>query len=331
MTLSKKLQKLVDQKLITLEQAQKIMATEQNKHTTFIWQLMYALAGFLIGAGALLLVGSNWDSITPSAKLTGNFAIWMCVLYGLYRAVAEHKKTQQELFLMLSFLGIAVTIGLVGQLFNLNGSWDTFSLVWGILGLVYVLPSNLMVLNVFWLLIMLSHIWDLMYLDYWQYVWLYMFEHNPEGLFIAVILLLSLLVYAGNQLYLAAREKILLPKAFAALCRFEMYMIVVTTVLICNISHTYISEYMHPWRMNTLVFLFLGARLGLAVFYKDIKSFVRNCILLEFVVVYIFLTAYYDLFSRGMGLIIGGFLVLGVLYSVKNTSKYIKKLEMFHE
>ena len=49
MKISNKLQKLVDQGLISEEQAEKIMASEQAKHSNLAWKLMYWIAGLFIG------------------------------------------------------------------------------------------------------------------------------------------------------------------------------------------------------------------------------------------------------------------------------------------
>ena len=48
MKISSKLQKLVDQKIISEDQAEKIMLSEQSKHSVMAWKLMYWIAGFLL-------------------------------------------------------------------------------------------------------------------------------------------------------------------------------------------------------------------------------------------------------------------------------------------
>ena len=61
------------------------------------------------------------------------------------------------------------------------------------------------------------------------------------------------------------------------------------------------------------------------------KSFIRNTHLLELYILFLFVTRYGNLFMSGVGFIVGGLLLLGVLYLLKKTSKYIKTLEVFHE
>ena len=82
---------------------------------------------------------------------------------------------------------------------------------------------------------------------------------------------------------------------------------------------------------NVFVFIFLGARLFLAMQNKDIQSFVRNTHLVECYILFVFVTRCHNLFESGVGFILGGALLLGVLRLIRKTSKYIKALEVFHE
>ena len=56
MKLSKKLQKWVEQGLITSKQAEKIAQSEQSGHSNLMWKLMFGIAGLLIGLGIILLI-----------------------------------------------------------------------------------------------------------------------------------------------------------------------------------------------------------------------------------------------------------------------------------
>ena len=141
MKISNKLQKLVDQGLISEEQAEKIMASEQAKHSNLAWKLMYWIAGLFIGLGFILIVGSNWDDIPASLKLLGDFAIWAGILYGTYWSIVNKKDRVKELFLTLSFLFVGATIGLIGQIFNLSGGWQSFATAWAVLSFVFVIFS----------------------------------------------------------------------------------------------------------------------------------------------------------------------------------------------
>ena len=68
------------------------------------------------------------------------------------------------------------------------------------------------------------------------------------------------------------------------------------------------------------------------LFYdKNINSFIHNAHLVELYILFLFFTRYHNLFKSGVGFIFAGCLLLGALYGLKKTSKYIKTLEVFHE
>ena len=96
MKISNKLQKWVDQGLISKKQAEKIMLSEQSNNSNMAWKLMYWIAGLLIGVGFILIIGANWDDIPAPIKLLGDFGIWAGILYGTYWSVLNKKDTLKE-------------------------------------------------------------------------------------------------------------------------------------------------------------------------------------------------------------------------------------------
>ena len=60
-------------------------------------------------------------------------------------------------------------------------------------------------------------------------------------------------------------------------------------------------------------------------------SFKRNAIIVELYIALIFITRFGDLFLSGIGFILGGLAVLGLIYLLKRTAKYITEMEAFHE
>ena len=318
MKISNKLQTLVDQGLISEEQAEKIMLSEQVKHSNLAWKLMYWIAGLFIGLGFILIVGSNWDVIPAPLKLLGDFAIWAGILYGTYWSIVNKKDKIKELLLTLSFLFVGATIGLIAQIFNLSGGWQSFATTWAILSFVFVIFSRLTVINMVWLCLLFSVV------DFWHlFRWLEYFWRNSliMGL-IAGTLVLALLTYAGNQLYKSINKIVVLPKAFAALTFIDMYFFVLIGGAAIGFKNVF---------ANVFVFAFLGARLFLAMQNKNMKSFIRNTHLIELYILFLFFTRFGNLFMSGIGFILGGILLLGVLYLLRKTSNYVKTMEVFHE
>ena len=326
MKISGKLQKLVAQGLISEEQAEKIMTSEQASHSKLAWKLMYWIAGLFIGLGFILIIGSNWSAIPAPVKLLGDFGIWAGILYGTYWSITNRKNKIKELFLTLSFLFVAATIGLIAQIFNLSGGWQSFATTWAMLSFVFVVFSRLIVLNLVWLWLFFS----IINLEFLFHFLEPLLMKGPITALITGTILCALLSYAGGQLYKAINKLIVMPKAFAIYFLIGMYSIALFGGAMLGMNHSRFFGH-SPFLANVFVFVFLGIRLLLAVHNKNIKSFIRNTHLVELFILFLFVTRYGNLFMSGVGFIVGGILLLGVLYLLKRTSKYIKTLEVFHE
>ena len=318
MKLSKKLQTWVDQGFISQKQADKIMESEQSQHSGIMWRLMFGLAGLLIGIGSILIISSNWRNIPAPIKLLGDFSIWGGSIYGAYWSIVNKKDKLKELFLVLSFLFVAATIGLIAQIFNLSGGWHSFAITWAVLGFIYVIFSRLIAVNIAWLCVLFSGIDP----EYVAHILEHLFkDHVTMGLITGTVFF-GLLTYIGNQLYKIINKAIVMPRAFSFLSFASMYGIAVIGGAIVGFEEVI---------ANIFVFVFLGIRLLLAMYNKNIQSFIRNTHLIELYILFLFLTRYHNLFMSGIGCISGGLLLLGVLYLLKKTSKYIKAMEVFHE
>ena len=344
-------QKLVDRGFISQEQADEIVASERAKRTALALKLTYWIAGLFIGTGFLLIVGANIDDIPDCVKLLGVFAAFGGVLYGAFQSVLNKKDRWKEFFLTLSFLFVAGTIGLIGQIFNLSGGWISFAAAWAALGFVFVLFSKMIVLNLAWFYLLFACLFssrrfirfiERHFGDFIEQCERFVREYPTLGLILGT-LFLALLTYAGNRLYAFVKKKARSPdyvtlrdmlsyvsvekaiafsKGFAVLSLFAMYY----TALIGGGALGFKNA-----SANVFVFVFLAVRLVLAMRNKDIQSFIRNTHLAECYILFVFVTRYHNLFESGVGFILGGVLLLGVLRLIRKTSKYIKGLEVFHE
>ena len=144
MKIANRLQNWVEQGLISQSQAEQILLSEKSNHSNIMWRWMYGIAGLFIGLGFILIIGANWDDIPAGVKLFGDFALWAGIIYAAVKSVADKKSKASEILLVLSFLFAGATIGLIGQIFNLNGGWHSFAMAWSLLGLPYVLFSRLL-------------------------------------------------------------------------------------------------------------------------------------------------------------------------------------------
>ncbi len=312
MFLSKKLQKWVIQGVITQEQADKITELEQTNHTSLAWRAMFLIAGLFIGLGFILLVGANWDDIPSSIKLLGDFTIWAGVLYGVYWSVTQKKENIRELFLVLSFLMVGATIGLIGQIFNLSGGWQSFSMTWALLSIPFVLMSRMLSLNIVWLILLCVGV------D-WEPVlkWLLFREDHLVQLIFGTISL-ALIGYAGRKLYEETNKIIVLPKALSKLSLFAMYIVAILGGAALGLG---------IFMANVFVLVFLGIRMGLAFMQKDTLSFRNNTLLLELFIFFLFVSRFGDLFMTGIGFIFAGVLLLLLIYGLRKTSSRIKQFD----
>lgn len=310
MPLSSKLQALVDREIITREQAEKIAAADTEKRTNMVWKTLYWLAGLLVGLGVILLIGANWWEIPDTLKLTGDFILFGGILYGVYWSFVREKKHLGEFFLTLSFLMVGATIGLIAQIFNLNGGWDSFALSWAVLSLPFALASRLVSLNIVWLLVLSAGI------PWGRIMVIISYIGDGLALLIAMTAFWGVLSYAGAKLYEAVGKRIVMPKALATLSGVVMYLTVLSG-----------GAGLRGFGAHAFVFAFLAFRMALAVYRKDNRSFRNNTVLAEGYIFYLFLSQFRTLFATGVGFVAGGLLLLLMIYILKKTSNYIKMME----
>ena len=324
MKISNKLQRWVDQGIISQKQADKILLSEQANHSGMIWKWLYGISGLFIGLGIILIISANWDTIPAPIKLIGDFTLWWGVLYGTYWSFINKKHRLKEMLLVLSFLFIGATIGLIGQIFNLSGGWQSFAMAWSLLGIPFVLFSRLLSFNFCWLCLFFS-IFDF---DWIEKLLRYL-DRRVEWLILPVILL-SLLSFAGKKLDEVLHKYTLLPQAFQALAMFMAYVII---FLGSFVKHAWFFFYFSSVSVLVIYifsFLFFGARMALAVLTQNMTSFKRNAIAVEVYIFLLFANRFGNLLWSGFGFILGGIAVLGLIYILRRTSKYIKAMEVFH-
>lgn len=326
MALPNKLQALIEQKIISVEQAEQIVAYEQSKKNSLAWKTMFLIAGLLIGLGFILVVSSNWDKIPNIIKLIGNYSIFAAIIYGIYWCWGKNRNHLQELFITLAFLMVGESIGLNGQIFHLNGGWESFAISWAVLSIPFILLSQMTYLNTLWIILIIIGLkWD--WLDkFWR--------DTTQPLFWIIIAssLLSIISYFGIKLYNYTNKKIVFPKALA---RFSIWVIYILIILgngiFLSLNHTANQSELTSVGMHIIVFIFLGIRMGLAYRNKNISSFKNNSLLAELYIFYLFVKQFDDLWLSGVGFIIGGILLLVLMHSLKKTAAYIKKMEALNE
>ena len=138
MSLKNKLNSWVENKLISKEEQDNIMAFEREHNNGFLAKTALVVAGLFIGLGICLIVAANWDVLPSFVKIIADFIVFGGMAGGAYYASRNQKPHLKDMFLFLCFLMTGATIGLVAQIFQMSGSWQSFALCWAGLSLPYV-------------------------------------------------------------------------------------------------------------------------------------------------------------------------------------------------
>lgn len=321
MSLKNKLNTWAQNELITDEQKEKIFAFEREHNNGFLAKTALIIAGLFIGLGICLIVASNWQFLSTSVKFIGDFALFSAFLYGVYYCIENKKEHFKDLFLFLSFLMVAATIGLTAQTFHLSGGWESFALSWALLSIPYVLLSKSFSFNIIWSLLLFSSISH----DFLEQFFDYMFDHF-EGV-VWLVLISSALSYVFDMFYDLIKKKIMLFKAFSKLALLGAYVALISMVFTYGLSYSYNHKFTY------LAVLFILAFLALRLFWafkkQDMLSFKRNTFLLEAYIFFFFASLFNDLLYSGFGFISSGLFILLMFYVFKKTAKHIQKLEIF--
>jgi len=317
MKLKKKIDKWVKNELITEEQGVNIIDFEKKYNKGLFGKTAATIAGILIGLGICLIVASNWDYTPTSLKILGSFGLLGAFSYNAYKNIVIKNDKLRELFLILSFLMVGATIGLFGQIFNLDGGWESFSTGWALLGTPYFLLSKSVRFNIAWGFL-LFRIWKI-----YRYI-------NIDGLFDVIMftILFIILSIACKILDNKFGKFSKLPIGLSKLWMGMAYFFVLEAGFSWGYSDSYFGKKIIA---NFLVFGFLGGYMWFAIKQQNIDVLKRNTVLLEIYIFLLFVFHCRNLFMSGIGFILGGLAILGMIKVLKNTSKFIQKMEAFNE
>ncbi len=321
MSLTTKTNKWVENKLISADQAKAILAFEKSSHNNLFWRVAFVIAGMLIGLGLILIISSGWEKIPDLVKLLGAFSLLGGFGYTTFWHQQKRNKGWKEFFAILSFLMTGATIGLIAQIFNLDGGWSNFALTWTLLGLPFVLCSRMLTFNIVWLLLFFS------YFDIDE-ICKTLFDNLQTT--VLTSLLFFMLSYAGNKLDQTVHAYTLLAKAFEKVAIWACYAAIFYLAGRWGLTGKWHSTpTADVWFANTFIFAFAAFRLFMAIRMQNIVSFKRNALLTEIYIFLLFLCGVHNLFASGLGFILGGLLILVLIYILRRTTQYIKTMEIF--
>lgn len=333
MLLSKKLQRWVEQGLISAEQSSQITQFEKKHNGGMFLKLSFTLAGLLIGLGVCLVIGANWDALPITLRLVGTFAIFAGFIYGLCQTYFSDKTKLREFFLIVCALMIGATIGLIGQIFNLDGGWKSFAIAWSILALPYVFFSRSRLLNGAWFILLLSgldwgHFFEKLAL-WWPWLLAINWEYYVVPLIVSGVLLCCGISWLARKADEKIHQYTVIGEVVALFFLFCAYYTLACVGLIDSVG--FYHSRVDMWIIRLFVVAFLIARMLLAVQGQNVASFRRNAFLLELYIFALFVVQFSGLLNSGIGFIVCGLLILLLIKVLKYTSRYIKNMEIFND
>jgi uncharacterized membrane protein len=146
----KELSELTQAQVITEETAQKITAyynNQPNNSSNRLFIVFGILGALLVGMGVVLIIAHNWDILPKNIKLLiGLLPMILGQIVSGYLIVkrSERKAWREGTATFLVF-AVAISISIVSQVYNIEGNFGRFLLVWMSLSLpiVYVLRSSM--------------------------------------------------------------------------------------------------------------------------------------------------------------------------------------------
>lgn len=325
MSLSNKTAAWVENQIITQEQRDKILSFERSKSNNIFWKTAFFIAGLLIGLGICLIIAANWDDLSDTVKLIGDFIILGTFSYYTYHFWANKKRGLTELFVILSFLMVGGSIGLISQIYQLQGGWERFALAWCLLSLPFIFVSRILFFNIVWGLLLITSV-DFDLLENIHRFCLKHFTWNTPIVLIGFYLISFLFMRIDS----IVNKYTLLAKAVEKISMWIAYYITFYVGLAWGLkwfhSNTGLTKQLLAY---LFVFAFLGIRMFIAMTKQNISSFKRNAILAEIYIFLIFINRINNLWTSGIGFISAGLLVLILIYVLRKTTKYIKTMEVF--
>ena len=324
MNISKKeLEKLSNEGLITSQQVENIISFYQkNNDNSKLWKRLFVIAGLLIALGIILIIGANWAGIPNFIKITVDFVLFLVLIYADYYFITNNKKNLSEVFLVISFFMVAGTIGLIAQVYNLDGGWLSFARFWMFLTIPFVFLSKTYLINILWLLLLFNSLPESLYTqlhDFYSYLVSTLLpfpkKYNISIFLILMYFVLKFMYLSATEMYHKFNRKFVAMKAFSIIAQITIYWTVIAVVLDKNFVNI------------IFIFSLLAYKMYKSFQNRKEKYFRNFAILAEIYIIYLFVSAYGNLLFTGVGFVIGGFLLLVSIYVLRKVLFYIKGIE----
>ena len=156
MKLSDKISKWEKEKIISAFQAQAILEYERRAGRPHFFTATVLLSIFCIGLGIIALISANWQQISTSIKLAADFILLAVVGWGIWFSAQKRYEIWTEGLLFGFSLLVMGSIGLIGQVYQLQGDIWKALLFWNVLTLPLLGICRKILLPMLWVPLFLT-------------------------------------------------------------------------------------------------------------------------------------------------------------------------------
>ncbi|WP_061206035.1 DUF2157 domain-containing protein [Leptospira santarosai] len=140
MRLEQKLKKWVGAGLIRSEQSEAILNFEEARKTPYLYYSFIILGVVVIGIGVIAIVAANWEEIHDLMKLGAGLTV-LSLVAGLAFWKRENPNLLTVLIVLNSILILGM-IGLVSQVYHLEGKYYEASILWCVLNFLFLIATD---------------------------------------------------------------------------------------------------------------------------------------------------------------------------------------------
>ncbi|UOG50176.1 DUF2157 domain-containing protein [Leptospira noguchii] len=140
MRLEQKLKRWVDKGLIGSEQSEAILNFEENRKSPYLYYSFLILGTVVIGIGVIAIIAANWEEIHDFVKLGFGLAV-LALVAGLGFWKRENSNLLTVFIILYSILILGM-IGLISQVYNLEGEYYQAAMLWCILSCLFLITTD---------------------------------------------------------------------------------------------------------------------------------------------------------------------------------------------
>lgn len=293
MNVTKKTTEWVAAKIITEKQRAAILTHEAGRGG---WSMGPLLLGiFCIGLGMISMIAANWQGISDNIKLGGAFLILAGLLGGAYSGFRREKPFVFEGCLFAAFLFCGAVIGLVGQVFHLNGNLHGTLFLWALAGIPLAIISGRPLVGLLWVPMAL---YGFVPEDWWRSLG-ELYETQPMG---------NTIILGA---WLAAVAGVL------GFVRFAFVRAIQKWAYILLYANFVIGDFLLSDKVSALAGFVVTILFLIVAAFSNVRSgnrwaFKGSLFLIAARILILYLQVFISLAFTGIGLIIGGGVVLGL-------------------